>query len=410
MLRKVVLLAEPSGFCEHDVVRRVGLTSRGALAGMNFAVKDVFAIEGVRACFGSPMWLQTHEPALQTAPAVEKLLAAGATLVGLTLTDELALSLTGKNAHFGMPTNPARVDRVPGGSSAGSAVVVASGQVDFALGTDTGGSVRVPAGHCGVFGMRPTHGAVSNQGVLPLAPRFDTVGWFARNPRMLRDVGRALLPPDANIIRPSQLLLPLDANDIVNGRAWRVFTQAADDVTVTTGLSLLPTMICTAQTGSLENWLNTYVTLQNEQLRTAHGAWIDEYNPKFGTLIANRIARAMNAPPVTDAVYRHAELIAHHMAKVLGDNNILALPTAAGAPPSRRETDQQLELFSAKCLALCAIASLAGMPQVTLPLGILDGCPFGISLIGPVGSDRQLLDLVQRFSTVEPVALDLKQL
>ena len=403
LLRKVAVLAEHSAFCVHDVVRLAGHASRGALAGMNFAVNDVFAIEGVRSCFGNPIWLQTHEPALQTAPAVENLLAAGATLVGLTLTDELALSLTGKNAHYGMPTNPARVDRIPGGSSAGSAVAVASGQVDFALGTDTGGSVRVPAGHCGVFGMRPTHGAISIQGVLPLAPRFDTVGWFARNPRMLRDVGRALLPADAHIIRPTRLLLPLDANDVVHGRAWRVFTQAADEVIVTTGLSQVPTMICTAETGPLEAWLDTYLSLQNEQLRQVHGAWIDEHNPKFGSLIASRITRAMNAQPVTDTVYRHAELIAHHMADILGDSHILALPTAAGAPPSRRESDQNLEVFTGKCLALCAVASLAGMPQITLPLGILDGCPFGVSLIGPVGSDRQLLDLVQRFSTVRAV-------
>jgi amidase len=156
-------------------------------------VKDVFDVEGITACAGNPDWLRTHRPASETAPALAKLIDSGASLRGLTITDELTLGLNGENFHYGTPVNIAAPDRVPGGSSSGSAAAVAGGLVDFALGTDTGGSVRVPASYCGIFGFRPTHGRVSNKGVVPLAPSFDTVGFFAREAKTLRTIGEILL-------------------------------------------------------------------------------------------------------------------------------------------------------------------------------------------------------------------------
>jgi amidase len=182
-----------SAFCAHATTFRGG-SPGGPLAGRRFAVKDLFAIAGHRACFGNPDWLSTHWAAEATAPVITWLLDAGAALVGTTVTDELAFSLTGENPHYGTPPNPAAPGRVPGGSSSGSASAVAGGLVDFALGTDTGGSVRVPASHCGIFGFRPTHGAVSPAGVLPFSPSFDTVGWFARDADTLAAVGDRLFP------------------------------------------------------------------------------------------------------------------------------------------------------------------------------------------------------------------------
>src|SRR5262245_20127130 len=174
-------MPDPSGaFCQHVDVRLAGTTT-GPLAGLTFAAKDLFDIAGSRVCAGNPDWLRTHAPAEKTAPAVQILLGAGATLVGKTLTDELAFSMSGENIHYGTPLNPAAPDRIPGGSSSGSASATASKLVDFALGTDTSGSIRVPASYCGLFSMRPTHGRISCQGVVPLAPSFDTIGWFARD-------------------------------------------------------------------------------------------------------------------------------------------------------------------------------------------------------------------------------------
>lgn len=168
-------------------------SGRGPLQGLSFTVKDVFAVAGHRSSAGNPDWLRTHEPAADHAPAVRRLLEAGADLRGAAHTDELMYSLGGENYHYGTPVNPHGQDRIPGGSSSGSAVAVAAGSVDFALGTDTGGSVRVPSSYCGVFGFRPTHGAVPLEGVIPLAPGFDTVGWIAGSAELLFKVGRVLL-------------------------------------------------------------------------------------------------------------------------------------------------------------------------------------------------------------------------
>ncbi len=106
-------------------------------------------------------------------------------MVGKAITDELTYSLNGENIHYGTPVNPKAPGRIPGGSSSGSAVAVAGELADFALGTDCGGSVRAPASFCGIYGMRPSHGRISTAGVFRLAPRFDTVGWFARDGRLL---------------------------------------------------------------------------------------------------------------------------------------------------------------------------------------------------------------------------------
>jgi len=168
-------------------------TGGGPLEGLAFAVKDVFAIEGHTCSAGNPDWLRTHRPSKQHATVIELLLASGARLRGTTITDELMFSINGENVHYGTPVNPAAPDRIPGGSSSGSAVAVAAGLADFAIGTDTGGSVRVPSSYCGVYGIRPTHGAVSVEGLIPLAPGFDTVGWMARDANILLNVGQVVL-------------------------------------------------------------------------------------------------------------------------------------------------------------------------------------------------------------------------
>jgi amidase len=165
----------------------------GPLAGLTFAAKDLFDVAGYVACAGNPDWLRTHAPAGKTAPVVQTLLEAGATLMGKTVTDELAFSMSGENIHYGTPINPAAPARIPGGSSSGSASATASKLVDFALGTDTSGSIRVPASYCGLFSLRPTHGRISCQGVIPLAPSFDTVGWVARDATLLQRIGEVLL-------------------------------------------------------------------------------------------------------------------------------------------------------------------------------------------------------------------------
>ncbi|HXJ22318.1 MAG TPA: amidase [Polyangia bacterium] len=382
-----------AAFCSHDRVKMDG-AMWGPLGGISFAVKDLFAVEGVTACFGNPTWLATHEPATRTAPVVLSLLRAGATLVGLTITDEMALSLTGENAHYGTPVNSRRPDRVPGGSSSGSAAAVAAGACAFALGTDTGGSVRVPASHCGIYGFRPTHGVVSTDGVLPLAPRFDTVGWFARDARTLARVGEVLLPPAARQARPRGLLTAPALARLLDPKAGPAFAMAAAKLSHHLGCRL--DSVDLEASVPADAWLPTYLALQNAEMASTHRPWIEQQRPAFGSLIAGRVARALavTADEVEDAEAVRDALVARVDA-ILAGGAWLVWPSAAGAAPPRGLPDAQTDAIAGRALTLSALASLCGLPQVSLPDAEVDGCPFGISLIGPRGSDRALLAAVR---------------
>ena len=179
---------------------------RGSLGGVGFAVKDLFDIAGHVSSCGNPDWQATHEPASKDAPSITALLAAGASLVGATVMDELAYSLAGENVHQGTPRNIRAPGRVCGGSSSGSAAAVAGGACEFALGTDTGGSIRVPASYTGLYGLRPTHGRIPLEGVMPLSPSYDTIGWFANTGDLLRRVGEVLLGEGARPASPRRFL------------------------------------------------------------------------------------------------------------------------------------------------------------------------------------------------------------
>src|SRR3954465_14435271 len=181
-----------NAFVDHGRVE-IQTTLDGPLAGRSFALKDVYDLADVPTAAGSPEWRATHPVPTQSSPLAERLLAAGARLVGKSHTDELAWSLNGENAHYGTPINPAAHGRIPGGSSSGSAAETAGALVDFAIGSDTGGSVRLPASYCGVYGIRTTHGRIPLDGAVPLAPSYDTAGWFARTPEIMAEVGKVLL-------------------------------------------------------------------------------------------------------------------------------------------------------------------------------------------------------------------------
>jgi amidase len=385
-------------FCQHADVHLPGAAS-GPLAGLQFAAKDVYAVAGVRACYGNPAWLASHDAATETAPVVRRLLAAGATLKGLVITDELALSLTGENAHYGTPPNPRAPDRVPGGSSCGSAAAVASGLVDFALGTDTGGSVRVPASHCGLFGLRPTHGAISTAGVLPLAPSFDTVGWFSRDAALCARVGDVLLPPSAAGVgsnQPNELRVWRGAEALLDPPARSVFRAAADQLAATLGLNLRE---CDLAAGDPLQWLLSYYVVQGSELLGLHRQFIEAHLESFGRLIQNRLRQILGSNPLQlpAAVAQRQQLTAA-LSAALADGAWLLLPSAPGAAPLRGQPDDVIEAYTARGISLGALASLSGFPQLSLPLASVNGCPFGISLLAPAQADRALLDVARRFT------------
>jgi amidase len=362
----------------------------GSLASLTFAAKDVFDVAGHRTGAGNPDWLRTHEPATVTASAVQRLLDAGATLIGKTHTDELTFSLNGENHHYGTPVNPHAPGRVPGGSSSGSAVATAAGLVDFALGTDTGGSVRLPAGNCGIYGFRPTHGIVPNDHVVPLAPGFDTVGWFARDAAMLERVGRELLPGAAAHRPPVRLLLATDAFGLVSGRERPALDPAIAQITGALG----PAQDVLLYPNGSREWMMAFRILQGAEVWQGHGEWIRQTRPEFGPEIHGRFEWAASIDP--DGLPHAREVraeVTRHMDRLLGQDGILCIPTSPSIALPLNSRGDELEQFRCNALALLCVAGLAGLPQVSLPLASFDGCPLGISLLGPRHSDARLLQL-----------------
>jgi amidase len=376
-----------NAFCRHTHAALDGAAG-GPLAGLTMAVKDVFDIAGHRTGNGHPLWFETHPPATRTASAVDRLLEAGARLVGKTHTDEMAYSLNGENVHYGTPTNPKAPGHIPGGSSSGSAAAVAGDLVDFALGTDCGGSVRLPASYCGIYGIRTSHGLVSAEGVVKLAPSFDTVGWFARSADLMRRIGAVLLP-QAPAFAPSRLLIATDAfaaagPDIAQAlapgmaRIRRGFAAVADQEIYSEDPSI---------------WADAFRLLQGAEIAEQHGPWIDRHHPTFGPGIRERFAwvRTIDAGAVA-AANAARERIERHLDALLGEEGLLMLPTAPGTALRLGTPPVELEAFRARAFALLAIAGLARLPQLTLPLGTYEGRPLGLSLIAPRGRDRALLD------------------
>lgn len=370
---------------------RVAATGSGSLDGLRFAVKDLIDIEGVATGGGNPDWLATQGPAAAHASAVAMLLAAGASVEGKTLTDELAYSLEGENAHYGTPLNPRWPDALPGGSSSGSASAVAGGVVDFALGTDTGGSVRVPAAFCGLWGIRPTHGAVATDGLVDFAPVFDTIGWFARSAELLERVGQVLLAPastavvkrfacfeEAFAIRAAQA--PDDAQALLDAAG---LMGALEHVNVFEG--------------EHAQWLQVYQTLQDADIARSLGAWIAATQPRFGPSIAPRFARlgTVEAADVERCVALRAQW--RTRLDALLATHYLVLPTTPVALLSKLATPAQITRFYTEALTINAVAAFGGYPQVTIPFHDSADRPLALSIIGARGDDLALLRFIRRF-------------
>jgi amidase len=364
----------------------------GPLKGLRFAAKDLFDIEGRVTGCGNPDWARTHPPADGTASCVRKMLDAGATLVGKTITDEIAFSLMGENAHYGTPVNAAAPTRVPGGSSCGSASCVSGKAVDVALGSDTGGSVRIPASHCGIHGIRTTHGRIALDRTMPLAPSFDTLGWFARDAAMMRRVGQALMGADTAPARPTALLVAADAfaqADPAVGAALKGGIERVARVIAP------PTPVTVAPEG-LSAWYEAFRHLQGAEIWRVHGNWVTQAKPSFGPGVAERFrwVKTISRDQVAaaDEVRDRARA---RMRALLDGGAVLCLPTSPAPAPLKGLPLGDTDRFRGRTLTLTCIAGLAGLPQVTMPLGRVDGAPVGLSLIGRAGTDAMLLELAE---------------
>jgi amidase len=386
-----ILDRDPLGaFCRHTHVELQG-SATGPLAGLTFGLKDIFDVAGHKTGFGCPDWLRTHDAAKVHSVVTKKLLDAGATLAGKTHTEEMAFSLTGENAHYGTPTNLRAPDRVPGGSSSGSAAAVAGELVDFAIGSDTGGSVRGPASFCGLYGIRPTHGRISLDGVCPLAPGFDTCGWFARDAALLARVGDVLL--GGKPATPGRILLAQDAFALAMPEAQQALQPALARVAKVLGQ---PEAVTVSSEG-LNEWFEIFRVLQFAEIWATHREWVTRVKPNFGPAIGKRFEAVAKVTPAEVAqMVPQREEIAERLDKLLAGNAILLLPSVPDVAPLLNCPHEQTTAFRERAMGMLCISGIGRLPQVSLPLATVNGLPLGLSMVAARGNDEMLLAVAQQ--------------
>lgn len=369
--------------------------SSGPLAGLTFAAKDLFDVAGYPTGGGNPHVLAMSGIKTSTAPTIQRLLDAGAELIGKAHTNEMAYSMSGKNAHYGTPRNGAAHDRIPGGSSSGSASAVSNGLCDFAMGSDTGGSVRTPASYCGLYGLRPSHGRISLENTQALCESMDTAGFFTRDAKVFGLVGECLLGEDSAPLAAQPQLVTSEA----------LFAMLPDS-----SLDALAPALAqiTAGCGPLENlqgelpslseayWAFRYI--QGREAWQAQGEFIERNGLCLGPDVAARFAWSK---AVTDEQYNNAcalrERFAASWDALLGDR-VLVMPTVPDVAPLLTTKDEEIEQIRMVSHHLLAISVMCRTPQLTMPLVNKDGVPLGISLMGPRGSDLSLVKLAVKIA------------
>jgi len=371
----------------------------GSLHGISFAVKDLIDVVGYPTGCGNPRWRDTHPAAVTNAVAVDLLLGGGGRLVGKTISDELAFSIIGENAHYGTPLNPRAPDRVPGGSSSGSASAVAQGECDIGIGTDTTGSVRIPAANCGLIGMRPTHDRVSLAGVMPFAPTFDTVGAMARDlPTLARAMTVLLGLAESAADAPRYSLVRLR-------EAWALAEPAVAHVcaawlaTHRLECSEVGLADLVGSAGADPDvWLETHCQLQWAEIDACLGTWLATARPQFGPLIAAnfQLLGQVDRGRLAERV-RLREYLATQLSAALGAQRTVCFPTTAAPAPRKGQSyaDRRADTYQRPTLTLQTFASIGRLPQVTVPAGTVDGAPVGISFLAAPGTDAQLLGWLQ---------------
>jgi amidase len=364
----------------------------GPLAGLTFAAKDLFDVAGYPTGAGNPDWPKYYSVPTRHSWAVERLLDAGATLIGKTITDEVSLGIVGENAFYGTPVNVRAPGRVPGGSSSGSAAAVAAGICDTAIGTDTGGSVRVPSSFCGLYGIRPTHGRMDVAGMLPQAPSSDTTGWFARDAATFARVSSVMLGEAIPSDLPSRLIVAADAFAFADTEVAEALHPMLETLKALIGQSREEVMA----SGGIVQWARAQRTIQPSEAWITFREWVERCNPRLAYNVARNIYTGSQIP---EAERHWAELVRREargrMRYLLPPGTILCLPTTPFPAPKRGEPLSVASVQRDRILCLCAHGGLTGVPQVSMPGATVDGLPVGLSIIGGHGSDVTLIAVAQ---------------
>jgi amidase len=367
---------------------RIAGAPGGALAGLTFAAKDLLDVAGHPTGGGNPDWARRNPIPTRHAWAVQRLLDAGATLVGKTVTDEVSLGILGENPFDGTPLNPKAPDRVPGGSSSGSASAVAQGLCDTALGTDSGGSVRVPASFCGLYGIRPTHGRLDVTGMMPQAPGSDTIGWFARDSATFARVSEALLGEPIPESLPTRLVMAVDAFGFADADTTAALEPLVRRLSIVVG-DVREDLLAPP---GLSAWSRAQRALQPHEAWLTFRHWLDRDNPRLQFSVARGLVLASTIP---ESERQWASLVrAEARARLdwlVPAGTILCMPTTPFPAPPKGLPLATLDPLRARISCLTSHGGLTGVPQVSLPGATVDGLPVGLSIVAARGSDAVLV-------------------
>ena len=391
----------------HTLTEPLAGSADGPLAGLSFMVKDLFAVAGRKVGNGHPTHYAQSVPASKTAPAIVRLLEAGASLTGITICDEFFYSVLGSNAHYGQPINPRAPKCVTGGSSCGAAAAVSAAMCDFALGSDTGGSIRVPASFTGLYGLRPSFGRIATEGATPMAPSYDTIGFFAREAERFRSVGRVLLDGERVEAKVTRLILAQDL--FVHEEASA--EEALWGVLAKIGPALPRPEHRDIAGDKFDDWRNAFRLLQGFEIQSTLLPFIQSNGVKLGPGIEERFAMAAQITfDEAEAARRLRGEIAERLHALVRPGTLIVLPTTPALPPERGIPDgATFAAFRTRTLGYMCPAGHAGLPQISIPAAEAAGCPIGLSFIGWKGGDETLLDLAVTLASTLPHANSANQ-
>jgi len=384
--------------CFVPTTSELAATDSGNLGGVRVVVKDLFGIAGHTSSFGLVRWRETHSAPESTCDVVSQLLVAGARVAGITKMDQLAYSLIGNVGEGEPPVNRFDPGCFCGGSSSGSASAVAGGLADLGVGTDTAGSIRVPAAACGLFSIRTTHGVVSKGGVIPLAKSLDVVGFLARSPELLSKATIATSDCDDGHAVVRRVLLPSDLRSSYTPATWTALTALANSLADITGATVQETNVASLVDATVAD---LFARIQGREIWAQHASWISANFDCFAADVEARLRRcealSADSREVIDDDLAARDNYKRGIENLLEDDAVLVLPVVPERGPLRAWSDDQLLAFRVACFRLTAPSSLAGVPQVVLPTnGEAGYVPLG--LIAGAGSDRLLLDLIAKLA------------
>ncbi len=367
----------------------------GPLSGITFVVKDNIAISGHVSSFGSSRWRETHGKSTQNASVISKISDNGGDIVGLAKLDQLTFSLVGNISEGEPPINPLYPDRFTGGSSSGTVSAVAGGIAQVGIGTDTGGSIRVPAAACGLYALRPSHGMIDCSGILPLAESFDTVGIVSMNIELIKKTFNVIRSDQKLFdVKVKRVILPADILKTASEEVGKVVNEAAIRIAKALGASLAE--------NNFERFLNVqfadlFTRMQGREIWGSHSAWIVQNEQFLFPDVRMRLRRAEQFYKMPgeeiEADRQVRNKYTEDLSKYLGNDAIVVLPIMYGLPPKRNASDDELLEFRKMALRFTSPAGLSGFPEAVMPVkSARTGLTYGAGILGPKGSDLSLLD------------------